>query len=166
MSNNITLIGMPGAGKSSVGLLLAASQHLTFIDTDNIICEQQGRSLQNIVDEDGYMQLRRFEKQAILSIEAEHSIISTGGSTVYSSGAMQHLSAMSQVIYLQVPFDVIQQRIKNLDTRGLAKKPEQSLHDLYLERAALYEMYADITVSAETDVETVAEAVAKEIAAG
>jgi len=157
MLDNITLIGMPGAGKSTVGQLLARSLQLEFIDTDDLLCLQQQRTLQNIVDNDGYMQLRRFEEQAILSIEAKKSVISTGGSTVYSAAAMQHLSSLSKIIYLSVPYEIIAERIKNLDTRGLAKQPDQSLHDLYVERTELYEKYAEITVAADMTAELVAE---------
>ncbi len=157
MLENITLIGMPGAGKSTVGQLLAKSLQFEFIDTDDLLCLQQQRTLQNIVDKDGYMQLRRFEEQAILSIEAKKSVISTGGSTVYSAAAMQHLSSLSKIIYLSVPYEIIAERIKNLDTRGLAKQPLQSLHDLYVERTELYEKYAEITVAADMTAELVAE---------
>ncbi|MEA1889242.1 MAG: shikimate kinase [Pseudomonadota bacterium] len=157
MQENITLIGMPGAGKSTVGQLLAKSLQYEFIDTDDLLCLQQQRTLQNIVDKDGYMQLRRFEEQAILSIEAKKTVISTGGSAVYSAVAMQHLSSLSKIIYLSVSYEIIAERIKNLDTRGLAKQPNQSLHDLYLERTGLYEKYAEITVGADMTAELVAE---------
>ncbi len=161
MKENITLIGMPGAGKSTVGQLLAKSLQFEFIDTDDLLCLQQQRTLQNIVDKDGYMQLRRFEEQAILSIEAKNSVISTGGSAVYSAVAMQHLCSLSKIIYLSVPYEIIAERIKNLDTRGLAKQPHQSLHDLYAERTELYEKYAEITVDATPSAETVAEQIAE-----
>ncbi len=157
MPENITLIGMPGAGKSTVGHLLAEQLQYSFMDTDTLICRQQQRSLQDIVDKDGYLHLRQFEEQAILSIRVKKAIISTGGSAVYSARAMQYLSAMSKIIYLAVPYEVIAERIKNLDTRGLAKKPHQSLHDLYIERTALYEKYAEITVVADREVEAVVE---------
>ena len=157
MLDNITLIGMPGAGKSTVGQLLAKFLQFEFIDTDDLLCLQQQRTLQNIVDKDGYMQLRRFEEQAILSIEAKRLVISTGGSAVYSAVAMQHLSSMSKIIYLSVPYEIIAERIKNLDTRGLAKQPHQSLHDLYVERTVLYEKYAEITVDATLSAEDVVE---------
>ncbi len=157
MQENITLIGMPGAGKSTVGHLLAKHLQFEFIDTDKLICQQQQRTLQNIVNQDGYMQLCQFEEQAVLSIAAEKSVIATGGSTVYSTAAMQHLSSLSKIIYLSVPYEIIEDRIKNLDTRGLVKKPRQSLHDLYVERTALYEKYAEITVAADMTAELVAE---------
>ncbi len=151
MQENITLIGMPGAGKSTVGHLLAKQLDFQFIDTDDLIRQQQGRSLQDIVNEDGYMQLRQFEEQAILSIDANKAVIATGGSTVYSVIAMQYLSSQSHIIYLSVPYNVIEDRIKDLDTRGLAKQAHQSLHDLYLERTKLYEKYAEIRVQADRE---------------
>ena len=157
MLENIILIGMPGAGKSTVGHLLARTLRFEFIDTDDLIRLQQQRTLQNIVNEDGYMQLRQFEEKAILSIKAKRAVISTGGSAVYSAVAMQHLCSLSKIIYLSVPYEIIAERIKNLDTRGLAKQPHQSLHDLYLERTELYEKYAEITVAADMTAELVAE---------
>ncbi|GMR06902.1 MAG: shikimate kinase [Gammaproteobacteria bacterium] len=157
MLENITLIGMPGAGKSTVGHLLAKCLQFEFIDTDKLICQQQKRTLQSIVNEDGYMQLRRFEEQAILSIDAKKAVIATGGSVVYSETAMQHLSRLSRIIYLSVPYEIIEDRIKNLDTRGLVKQAHQSLHELYVERTALYEKYAEIIVDATLSAEAVAE---------
>ena len=164
MLKNITLIGMPGAGKSTVGHLLAKHLQFEFIDTDKLICQQQQRTLQDIVNEDGYMQLCRFEEQAVLSIAADKAVIATGGSTVYSTTAMQHLSSLSKIIYLSVPYKVIEDRIKNLDTRGLVKKPWQSLYDLYVERTELYEKYAEITVAADMTAELVAEGIMAVIA--
>ena len=154
---NITLIGMPGSGKSTTGRLLAKLLNFEWVDTDHLICEQHQRSLQNIVNEDGYMQLRQFEEQAILALDVEQTVISTGGSAVYSVAAMQHLSEISKVVYLSVPYDVIADRIKDLDTRGLVKQAQQSLYDLYIERTALYEKYAEITVDATLSAEAVAE---------
>jgi len=158
----MTLIGMPGAGKSTVGHLLAKHLQFEFIDTDKLICKQQQRTLQNIVNEDGYMQLCRFEEQAILSIDVKKAIIATGGSVVYSETAMHHLSMLSHIIYiyLSVPYEIIKGRINNLDTRGLVKQAQQSLHDLYVERTTLYEKYAKITVDATLSAEVVAEKIA------
>ena len=160
---NISLIGMPGAGKSTSGLMLAQQQNLQFIDTDQLICKHSGRSLQDIVDEDGPMRLREIEEQVILALDTEQCVIATGGSAVYSSAAMEHLAAISHIIYLYVPYDIIEKRIRNLDTRGLARQPRQSLYDLYLERAALYERYAEFTVDASLAPEIVARNIAIEI---
>lgn len=155
-ADNISLIGMPGAGKSTSGRLLAKLLNFEFIDTDHLICHQYQRSLQNIVNQDGYMKLRQFEEQVILDLKVEHTVISTGGSAVYSAAAMKHLSEISKIVYLSAPYEVIAKRIKNLDTRGLVKQAHQSLHDLYKERTALYEKYAEITVDACLSAEDVA----------
>jgi shikimate kinase len=162
-TDNISLIGMPGAGKSTTGRLLAELLNFEFIDTDHLICHQHQRSLQDIVNGDGYMKLRQLEEQVILDLVAEHTVISTGGSAVYSAAAMQHLSEISKVVYLHAPYDVIADRIKNLDTRGLVKKTHQSLYDLFIERTALYKKYADITVDATLPAQTVAEMIRFEI---
>ena len=154
---NITLIGMPGAGKSTVGKLLASLLNLEFIDTDTLICRQHQRTLQGIVNEDGHIKLRQYEEQIMLNLDVEQALISTGGSAVYSEAAMQHLTEISKIVYLKVPYEVIADRIKDLDTRGLVKQTQQSLYDLYLERTELYENYAEITVDATSSAEDVAE---------
>ena len=154
---NITLIGMPGAGKSTVGKLLASLLNLEFIDTDTLVCRQHQRTLQGIVNEDGHIKLRQYEEQIMLNLDVEQALISTGGSAVYSEAAMQHLTEISKIVYLKAPYEVIADRIKDLDTRGLVKQTQQSLHDLYLERTELYENYAEITVDATSSAEDVAE---------
>ena len=153
---NITLIGMPGAGKSTTGRILAELLNFELIDTDDLICQRHQRTLQDIVTEDGYMKLRHFEEQVIMELGVERTVIATGGSAVYSAAAMQHLSGLSKVVYLRVPYEVIADRIHNLDTRGLAKQAQQSLNDLYLERVSLYEKYAEITVDAVASADDVA----------
>ena len=148
---------MPGSGKSTSGRLLAQSLNYELVDSDELICQQHQRSLQNIVSKDGYMKLRQYEEQVILGLDVVKTVISTGGSAMYSSAAMSHLTAISKIVYLQVPYDIIADRIKNLDTRGLAKQPQQTLFDLYQERKNLYQKYAEITVDATSSAEAVAE---------
>ena len=160
---NISLIGMPGAGKSTTGRMLAKLLDMHFIDIDELIREQQQRSLQDIVDVKGPGHLRKLEEQAILSLALENTVIATGGSAVYSAAAMQHLSAISTVVYLQSPYEIIAERIRDLDTRGLARQPQQSLLDLYKERVVLYGKYADITVDATPAPGTVAKNIASEV---
>ena len=143
---------MPGAGKSTSGRLLSKLLNYELLDSDDLIC-----SLQNIVSEDGYMKLRQFEEQVILGIDVEKTVIATGGSAVYSPAAMHHLSERSRIVYLHVPYYIIADRIHNLDTRGLAKQPQQTLRDLYHERKYLYEKYADLTVEATSSAAEVAE---------
>ena len=156
VAENITLIGMPGAGKSTTGRLLAKLFNLEFVDTDSLIRQQHQRTLQDIVNEDGHMKLRQYEEQAILDLDVKNAVISTGGSAVYSSAAMQHLSEISNIVYLYAPYEVIADRIKDMDTRGLVKQDQQSLQDLYLERTVLYENYADVTVDATLPADEVA----------
>lgn len=161
--SNISLIGMPGAGKTTAGRLLATHLSLQFIDTDDLICRQTGRQLQDIVDNEGAMILREIEEQVILTLDVQNSVIATGGSAVYSSAAMQHLATLSHIVYLYVPYDIIETRINNLDTRGLARQPDQSLYDLYIERAALYERYEEFTVDATLPADVVAGNIAGEV---
>ena len=142
-SNNIILIGMPGAGKSTLGRICAKQQNKTFIDTDELIVSSQQNSLQNIVDQQGHNTLRHVEEQELLNLNASNSIIATGGSAVYSDSAMHHLDTLGLIIYLHLPLIIIEQRINNFSTRGLARKPGQSLADLFRERQALYLQWAD-----------------------
>ena len=138
MNNSISLIGMAGAGKSSVGLELAKQLNLQFIDSDALIEAKFNQTLQNILDDSGYLKLRDIEEETILSIELSNSVLATGGSAVYSAKAMQHLKQNSLVIYLEVPFDQILQRVPSFLDRGFAKQPKQSIEDAFQERQALY----------------------------
>ncbi len=145
--SNIVLIGMPGCGKSTVGVILAKAMSYDFLDTDLLIQSSLHRSLQDIVDRDGHLALRRFEEDALLSLDLENHVVATGGSAVYSERAMTHLASIGTVIFLDVDLASLQQRIHNFGTRGLAKRPEQSLADLFAEREALYRSVAEITVN-------------------
>lgn len=154
--NNISLIGMPGSGKSTTGYILAGLCGMNFIDTDDLIRERQQCSLQSIVDQQGYLYLREIESDIIGRLETANTVIATGGSAVYSAKAMQHLAAISLLVYLEAPFEIIEMRIQNLDTRGLARKPGQSLADLYHERTRLYQQWAQLTIDANRPPEVVA----------
>jgi len=145
--SNIILIGMPGAGKSTVGVILAKLASLDFVDTDLLIQTAQKRTLQDIVDRDGYQALRRIEEETLLGLGIHNSVIATGGSAVYSDRAMAHLLAGGIAVFLDVPMPVLEERIHDYATRGLAKRPDQDLADLYRERVALYTRYAEITIS-------------------
>ncbi|MDC1487960.1 shikimate kinase [Gammaproteobacteria bacterium] len=138
MNNSISLIGMAGAGKSSVGLELAKQLNLQFVDSDTLIEAQFNQTLQSILDDSGYLKLRDIEEETILSIELANSILATGGSAVYSARAMQYLKQNSLVIYLEVPFDQILQRVPSFLDRGFAKEPNQSIEDAFQERQNLY----------------------------
>jgi len=143
---NWVLIGMPGAGKSTIGVLLAKCSQKLFVDTDLLIQAQAGCSLQEIMDTQGETALRTLEQQVLTELAVSNSVISTGGSAVYSELAMRHLQQGGRIIYLQVPFEILEQRLNNLDSRGIARKPGQSLAELFEERQPLYERYAEITI--------------------
>jgi len=144
--SNIVLIGMPGAGKSTVGILLAKRTSRDFVDTDVLIQISQGRFLQDIVDTDGYMALRKIEEEIILGLHCDHHVIATGGSVVYSPAAMEHLKSNGIVVFLDVDLFTLESRIQDFGTRGLAKRPDQTLSELFEERLILYRKYADVTI--------------------
>lgn len=143
---SIVLIGMPGAGKSTIGILLAKELGLDFIDTDTSIQVRWGKTLQQITDESGYMVLRDYEEQVLLSENIDHKVVATGGSAVYSDAGMALLKASATVIFLDASLPALQQRVTNFDTRGIARRPEQSFEDLFAERSLLYQRYADIRI--------------------
>jgi len=146
---SIVLIGMPGAGKSTVGVLLAKLTCRSFVDTDVLIQSQEGRPLQEIVDTDGYLALRAIEEQVILGHGCMGCVIATGGSAVYSRVAMEHLKRHGTIVYLNAGLVTLEARVRDLHTRGLAKRPDQSFHDLFEERTPLYRQYADITIDCD-----------------
>ncbi|MFY3773834.1 shikimate kinase [Marinobacter salsuginis] len=148
-TGNLVLIGMPGSGKSTVGVLLAKRLGLGFIDTDLLIQEETGRTLQAIVDQDGYEALRRIEEQVLLKLDVEHKVISTGGSAVYSAPAMEHLKTNGIVVFLDIPLELVIERIGDHSMRGISRRPYQSLEALFEERFELYSRYADLTVQGE-----------------
>ncbi|MDP1521436.1 shikimate kinase [Porticoccus litoralis] len=147
VKDNIVLIGMPGTGKSTVGILLAKALGKDFVDSDILIQVREGKTLQQIMDENDYLHLRDIEESVLTSIDGHHLVIATGGSAVYSEAAMNHLRHHGIIIYLDTPLPELRQRITDYDTRGIARRPNQSFEELYAERTALYRRYADITVS-------------------
>lgn len=144
--SNIVLIGMPGSGKSTVGVILAKMASLDFVDTDILIQMAAGKSLQKIIDADGYLVLRRIEEEVLLKLACRNHVIATGGSAVYSPAAISHLKKDGVIVFLDVDIETLQSRIRNYETRGLAKRPDQTLEELFAERLALYREYADITI--------------------
>ncbi len=138
---------MPGSGKSTVGVILAKMTSRDFIDTDILIQLSEKRSLQDIIDSGGHMALRSIEERVLLSVEYDNHVIATGGSAAYSHAAMTHLQSIGKIFFLNADLPTLQSRIKNFDTRGLAKRPDQSFADLFNERLALYQQYADVTVT-------------------
>ena len=146
IKSNIILIGMPGSGKSTVGVILAKMLAKRYIDTDILLQNIEKKSLQDIVDQEGPMVLRDIEQRVLLGIHCHNHIIATGGSAAYSEPAMRHLKQDGIMVFLHADLPTLEQRIHNYQTRGLAKRPDQSFQDLFEERLVLYEKYADITV--------------------
>lgn len=146
VQSNIILIGMPGAGKSTIGVLLAKALSRGFVDTDLVIQAAEGARLQDIIDSRGLDAFRSVEEAHVLRLDVVNTVISTGGSVPYSEKAMAHLKANGVVIYLETPLDVLEKRIANMDSRGIARAPGLSFAELYEERVPLYERYADITI--------------------
>jgi len=152
MKNSISLIGMAGAGKSSVGKELATTLGFRFIDSDALIEKQHGKSLQNILDDEGYVKLREIENIVLKNIQFNETILSTGGSAVYSNEAMEHIQQNSKVIFLEVPFGQILERVPSFLDRGFAKAPNQSVENAFVERQELYKKYSDSVVSNTKDL--------------
>lgn len=145
--SNIILIGMPGVGKSTIGVLLAKALGRHFLDTDVYIQALENRTLQSILDEKGKDDFCRIEQEQIMRIDAKKTVIATGGSVVYSPKAMSHLSANGVIIHLDLDYESIEKRNTNLSIRGVVKEKHQSLKDLYNKRQPIYQKYAQITIN-------------------
>ncbi|MDQ1251234.1 MAG: shikimate kinase [Euryarchaeota archaeon] len=144
---NITLIGMAGAGKSTIGRALARRLNYTFIDVDCLITEKTGMTLQALIDKQGDLALIRFEEEAILKLDqVKECVISPGGSVVYSEKAMEHLKKVSKIVFLDAPFRSIVKRIRNTRNRGIVGLRDRSLKELFEDRIILYKKYADFSV--------------------
>lgn len=146
MKSNIVLIGMPGVGKSTIGVILAKIIGYHFLDSDLVIQEKENRLLHEIIAQDGTDGFLEIENRVNASLNVEKTIIATGGSVIYGKEAMEHLKKIGEVVYLQADYPTIKKRLGNLEKRGVALKPGQTLRDLYEERTKLYEQYADVTV--------------------
>jgi len=146
--SNIVLIGMPGSGKSTVGVILAKRTSRDFVDTDVLIQTTEGRSLQDILDAEGHLRLRAIEKRVLLGLSVADHVIATGGSAAYSAAAMAHLKEDGIIVYLDVDIDTLLRRVDDFDTRGIAKAPDQTFAGLFEERGALYRAHADVTIPA------------------
>ena len=144
--SNLVLIGMPGAGKSTVGVILAKRTSRDFVDTDVLIQTSQRRTLQDIVDTDGYAVLRKIEEDTLLGLSVQNHVIATGGSAIYSDQAMTHLKSHGVIIFLDVDLATLESRVTDFSCRGLAKRPDQSFAELFYERFTLYTKYADIAL--------------------
>lgn len=146
---NIVLIGMPGCGKSTVGVVLAKVLGMHFCDTDLVIQQREGKRLQEIIDAEGNNAFLMHERDALLSLSLDNTVIATGGSAIYSDEAMQHLKKSGKVVYLKVSEKEIERRLADFGGRGVAIENGMTVADLYNERIPLYEKYADITVIGE-----------------
>ena len=143
---NLILIGMPGCGKSTVGVVLAKALGMDFIDSDLVIQKKTGKKLSDIIDESGDEGFREVENRINAELEAENSIIATGGSVIYGTEAMCHLKEIGTVIYLKLSYRAVQTRLGDLHARGVTIQPGWTLRDLYNERCPLYEQWADVTI--------------------
>lgn len=149
MKSNIVLIGMPGVGKSTVGVLLAKAINYDFLDSDLVIQQDSDKKLYEIINESGIEEFLRIEDKTLANINKERTVIATGGSAVYGENAMKHLKESGVVVYLKLSCVEIIKRINNITTRGIAMKKGKTIFDIYDERVPLYEHYADVIVDVE-----------------
>ena len=144
--SNIVLIGMPGVGKSTIGVILAKVMGYQFLDADLVIQQEEGKLLREIIAEQGTDGFIQVENRVNASLDVDKTVIATGGSVVYGKEAMEHLGEIGTVVYLKVSYDIIDKRLADIRGRGVVLREGQTLADLYEERTPLYEKYADITV--------------------
>ena len=146
---NIILVGMPSCGKSTVGVVLAKTMNKGFVDTDILIQQREGCTLQDIINEKGNDYFHRTEEQVLLDFDEEDYVVATGGSAIYFDSAMEHFKKKGKVVYLQVSLDTVLTRLNNIKTRGVTLEKGQTLGDLYNQRIPLYEKHADIVIGAD-----------------
>lgn len=144
--DSLILIGMPGCGKSTIGIVLAKELVKNFVDTDLLIQEREGRALQEIINRTDFQRLREIEEQVLLTADVSNHVVATGGSVVYSEAGMERLRAHGRIIFLDVPLKELEQRVTDYAARGIAAPPGKTMVDLYNERRVLYQHYADITI--------------------
>ncbi len=159
MKDNVVLIGMPGAGKSTVGVVLAKTLGYDFIDTDILLSTQRGKPLQKILEDVGLEGFLALEGALGASLFCRRTVIATGGSMVFSPEAMAHLSAIGDIVYLEVPYPELERRIQNITTRGIAFAPGETLKELYAHRQPLYRKYAEIIIPRAENTEAAVSAV-------
>lgn len=143
---NIVLTGMPGAGKSTVGVVLAKRLGCHFVDSDLVIQEKYGRLLYELIDEYGVDGFLKIENDVNASLQLQSCVLATGGSVVYGKEAMEHLRQTAKIVYLKLPYEEVAHRLGDLNARGVTLRPGQTLMDLYEERTPLYEKYAHVTI--------------------
>lgn len=162
--SNIVLIGMPGCGKSTIGVILAKTIGIGFIDTDLIIQQRENRLLQDIIDSDGIEFFLDCEVKAVKTVDCNNTVIATGGSVVYREDAINHLKKNGKIFYLDVPLFEIKKRLNNISTRGIAADKNDSIEDIFAERESLYKKYADEIIDlADCDIEEAIEKICKKI---
>ena len=164
MTENLVMIGMPGAGKSTTGVLIAKELGLSFVDVDLVIQEKEGALLQQIIDRVGLDKFLKIEEEAVLGLDLHGCVIAPGGSVVYSRAAVEHLKQRGLFVYLEASFAEIERRINNIASRGIVFGPGKGLSDIYKERTVLYEKYADVTIHCTgLDIEEVEQQVIKAV---
>lgn len=146
---SIILIGMPSCGKSTLGVLLAKKLGYEFVDSDLLIQKKHGKLLHELIEQQGNDAFLALEAETNCSIEARDAVIATGGSAVYSQAAMEHLSTLGKIVYIQISYEEMEARLGDYAHRGVIMPAGFTLHDLYEQRRVLYERYADVTVSGE-----------------
>ncbi len=164
LPSTISLIGMPGAGKSTVGVLLAKLIGYNFLDSDLVIQVRNDATLQQILDREGHERLRQLEEDVLMDIPLQHTLLATGGSAVYSASSMERLAAAGPVVFLDVPLAALSQRVDNEADRGIARPPGQSFADVFMERQPLYERYATVRIDGSLgSAESIARAIAERL---
>ena len=163
MAGSVILIGMPGCGKSTCGVLAAKALCKSFLDTDILIQERTGMPLQEIIEKKGPDFFAETEENVLLSLDScSNTVIATGGSVVYYDNAMQHLKSIGVTVYLKVSYEEMMRRIKNIKTRGILLAPGETMEDLFNRRTVLYEKYADAVIDCDgSDVEEVVSAICR-----
>ena len=162
MKRNIVLVGMPGCGKSTIGVLAAKALMMEFVDTDLSLQQLGGKPLQQMVDELGTAGFSKAEEECICSLQFENTVIATGGSVALEEKAMEHLKKNGLVVFIHLSYETIEQRLSNIKTRGIAMEKGQTLHDLYDYRQPFYHQWADVIVDADgQDVEATVAALVK-----
>ena len=154
---------MAGSGKSTIGSILAHELAKTFIDSDKLIEEELQQPLQQILEEKGYLKLRQIEAEVIQNIDMENAVLATGGSAVYSPAAMEYIAQQSSIIYLQVPLSIIYERVDDFGNRGFAKRPDQSIEEVFKERVMLYENFAKIVIENVSSAESCIQEILKQL---
>ncbi|VUD51977.1 Shikimate kinase 2 [Thalassocella blandensis] len=145
-SSNVVLIGMPGAGKSTLGVLLAKHLAKRFTDTDILLQDMLGETLQDYLDANGYLNLREQEERMLLTHQFSDSVVATGGSVVYSEQGMQQLKSDAVLVYLSIRYETLLERVHNQSERGIACPAGTTLEQIFQERESLYQRYADVVV--------------------